>query len=1095
MHIKKYIIWLCIALLNVSFAEATTIVNPVISIDTKWDSTDSPYIVKTDLTISSNATLTINSGTVIQVDNGKSINVLGALNAQGEVNNKIIFESILPNQSWGGIKFLQKSYKISNLISCKISNTGYKNAAVISWNPINNINIEDITLENNVSDCVEIITSVVNCDINLKNFKIPYLIKNDLEIPASNEMIIDSGVVFKLNKADLIVKGKIFSNGSYDAPVVITSYRDNSADPDSILDMHTNTAQAKDWGGIYLTGSVYSYLKFTNVQYGGNSPNTGNSLIYIDKSTLKAEYNKFSNSGYYGITVVSGSNVDFGGGNLNSIGRNSFEANSNRNYLILNKSNNEIYAENCCWNSADTNFINILIYDKKDKSKSGKVVYLPFANSCNAFIPDVPKLILPYDNAKKVKLPVNFSWTKTNITDFYNFEISTSVDFKEKIAVNVYDTLLFCKDLLYNQKYYWRVQSVNKKNSSNYSEVNSFVTVDTAKPQKITGLNPENLFKTHSCYVNLSWSADDNIQKYLIEISRDSLFVDKVLTDTLTDNNFRFSDPDDYSQYFWHVQGINDNGNGAFSDAFSFCTSDCPIKPVPETWNYESHTGANTTILIRNKMDSNCLSNILKVGDAIGVFFVENGIQVCGGYTVREKNENMIITAWGDNPNTTEVKDGFSSGEKFIFKVWDSRLAKEFPVNVQMESGLNYFAADTIDVVKSIDYTSRLNIQLNKNSWNYISSWFKPDTEYFSTIFNSNGLIIKGSDNDDISYNYYSTWNYPEAYNIYSQSSINAALSCEKFIQEDEKINFDAGKISLVPFLLNYSLSPELYFSSIKNHIIYAVNSYGDVYSEIFNIHAINQINPGEAVKILTNSDVKFNPVIDINEYSHTENHSKETKHFSFSKKQTDNFHFLLIKSDEIQKGDEIAVFDKNSILLGAVVADSDKTTCLTVYGNLCLGDNDAENNDTELHLVLYKNNENKEYKLQIDNIVDLINSSKKQLLKFTSFAFDMVSAKIENVNTGVINNPDSIVNGKINMIILPVNNIIKLNYNMNIQAVDDNVKLYSLNGEELKYKIYLIHTDNTDYCELPDDLPAGVYLLITSNYNCVEQMLILKNK
>ena len=74
---------------------AKTFVLNDITEDTTWTPTDSPYIVENSIEVATNKTLTILPGTVIKFEptNDVSINVLGNLVANGEVDNKIYFTS------------------------------------------------------------------------------------------------------------------------------------------------------------------------------------------------------------------------------------------------------------------------------------------------------------------------------------------------------------------------------------------------------------------------------------------------------------------------------------------------------------------------------------------------------------------------------------------------------------------------------------------------------------------------------------------------------------------------------------------------------------------------------------------------------------------------------------------------------------------------------------------------------------------------------------------------------------------------------------------------------------------------------------------
>lgn len=68
---------------------------------------------------------------------------------------------------------------------------------------------------------------------------------------------------------------------------------------------------------------------------------------------------------------------------------------------------------------------------------------------------------------------------------------------------------------------------------------------------------------------------------------------------------------------------------------------------------------------------------LLQVGDEIAVFDVNgSGQEICvGQVTIISEftsDTNYIVTATADDPSTTNVQDGFITGNEIIFRFWDS---------------------------------------------------------------------------------------------------------------------------------------------------------------------------------------------------------------------------------------------------------------------------------------------------------------------------------------------------------------------------------------------------------------------------------------
>ena len=91
---------------------AQTTVGGIISENTVWTLTNSPYIITDGIVILENVSLTIEAGVNVCLDGNYSILVNGELIALGSKENKIVFTSnqIIKNKGdWGGIRFTNTS--------------------------------------------------------------------------------------------------------------------------------------------------------------------------------------------------------------------------------------------------------------------------------------------------------------------------------------------------------------------------------------------------------------------------------------------------------------------------------------------------------------------------------------------------------------------------------------------------------------------------------------------------------------------------------------------------------------------------------------------------------------------------------------------------------------------------------------------------------------------------------------------------------------------------------------------------------------------------------------------------------------------------
>ena len=92
-------------------------------------------------------------------------------------------------------------------------------------------------------------------------------------------------------------------------------------------------------------------------------------------------------------------------------------------------------------------------------------------------------------------------------------------------------------------------------------------------------------------------------------------------------------------------------------------------------WNY-TFTSGNHTVLLDDSLVANINGAPLEIGDYVGVFFYDSTTLVCGGYSVWT-GSTTSLSAWADDPQTS-IKDGFSVGDEFVWKIWDASDDMEY---------------------------------------------------------------------------------------------------------------------------------------------------------------------------------------------------------------------------------------------------------------------------------------------------------------------------------------------------------------------------------------------------------------------------------
>jgi predicted phage tail protein len=202
--------------------------------------------------------------------------------------------------------------------------------------------------------------------------------------------------------------------------------------------------------------------------------------------------------------------------------------------------------------------------------------------------PSVPLLVSPLTNALTTNYKPRLDWRDSTVpagTTFQKYELQlapdsgfaspTSVDIAGPVTISEYTPIT---DLNPNMKFYWRVRAYNTMGKfSNWSLVRSFRTA-LLPPAQTTPLDAENLLYNRPTF---TWGAVDGATSYVIQISRNDLFKQLVLTTSLAPATFTpKTDLPANMTLYWRVQSRGVNGPSAWSAVQTVNTANPPGIPV-----------------------------------------------------------------------------------------------------------------------------------------------------------------------------------------------------------------------------------------------------------------------------------------------------------------------------------------------------------------------------------------------------------------------------------------------------------------------------------------------------------------------------------
>lgn len=986
-NIKHIFVILFISLFAINIY-AETRVGGIISGNETWQKSLSPYIVENDIVVRHGAKLTIEAGTEVRFNANRSLIIEGVLKADGNAMDSIVFTSNESNKKkpfWGNIEFVEPRSS-SSMTYCRIEYSGKNSKSAINLSGAN-ISVpvfHSLTAIKNRYNGIKIPGGEYDFDINIPKADIPFIIKESIEIAKGYSFVVNAGAVLKLGAdCNITVHGTFLSRGNLSSENIITSLADDEYGGDTDGNGSSSGSQML-WGGVYFSRycSDASNIEFTTFRFGGRSSYTQNAMLYFESCSLKMEYSTIENAAYQGIFCHKNSSPDLGGGKKNSKGHNSFHGFLSPNYVIINNTTADIYAQNNCWGSDDEEYISSMIYDEEDRSAFGKVHYEDFLLNCKPTIPDRPFLIEPEDGSENHSDTIDFFWTKPQFTEYFQLYISEFNDFSEFFIMkeNIADTSITLSGFDFQTRYYWKVRGVNALGFGDHSEIHSFKTMDSSKPEKIRLIAPGYGENDVYCSMSFLWEESDLADIYRIEVAVDSLFnVIYFSDDQIAENSYKIAGLEEYSTYFWRVSGKNRFGWGIWSDTFKFSTKDCPARMPPGNWYFENRTGSNSTILFRKNVDLSSLGFNLEKDDAIGVFYIRGREIVCGGYAFWEGDKNIVVPVWGDNPQTNQIKDGFDYGENFRFKIWRGSHNEEVPVAVNYEKGSNHYIPDKLAIADSIKDLQEFIIDIQENNWDMVSSPVVPFYPFLDSLFDENILI---EDNESIIFYPEKNieekyiWNEKNGYKVNSYGKDKVRFFGSTLQLSDINIDLKKNIWEILPVpsldtLSFYDLIPE-----VPSNILLIKDIKGDLIFPDHDHYGIKHFIPGKAYKVIAKENMDFRyTAIKRSDDLLLDN---DTEHFSPDYYNTGRNMTMVVESEDIDTDDELAVLTGDNKIAG-VAKEHEGKFITTIWGDDLFTEDiiDGCEDNEALSLLIWKKNENREYSFFVHELYNAITDRK----------------------------------------------------------------------------------------------------------------------
>lgn len=245
----------------------------------------------------------------------------------------------------------------------------------------------------------------------------------------------------------------------------------------------------------------------------------------------------------------------------------------------------------------------------------------------------------------------------------------------------------------------WNVNGEDGGNSSsivliiegNTTVIGSFTEVTLAAPVLIS---PENNAAGVSVTPELNWEELSGAEGYTVQVSKNSDMASPIVNQSdITETSFELSGLENGTKYHWRVRGVNDVGESAWSDIWSFTTEHVIVSDniiLQQGWNLVSSNVAPEESAIEI-LFSGIIDDLFLVKDGDGkVYWPSQGVNSIetwdyrSGYQVYMNDEAVLdITGTSVVPSETaiELSGGWNMTAYFSNTALDPAVALESILN------------------------------------------------------------------------------------------------------------------------------------------------------------------------------------------------------------------------------------------------------------------------------------------------------------------------------------------------------------------------------------------------------------------------------
>jgi subtilase family serine protease len=355
--------------------------------------------------------------------------------------------------------------------------------------------------------------------------------------------------------------------------------------------------------------------------------------------------------------------------------------------------------------------------------------------------------------------------------------------------------------------------------------------------------------------------------------------------------------------------------------------------------------------------------------------------------------ENKILSA-SDSVLTTRVisilNPQGSHSDTVLWVVPDSALVK---FNITVDPGNSIVELDetnnegVVFLQGFVKVTHKIALE---PGWNMISSFVRPIDLAVSGVFgnlDAQTVVVKNNSGQifwpAFGINTIGQWNHNEGYQVHAPSADTMIVAGKMLVPEATAISLAAGW-NMVAYLRHSPMRADSALASVVNDVVIAKNNKGQVYWPEFGINTMGAMQPGQGYKIYlaqastltypANSGAAPTSTLTKNNTTARLNALASASHYPSVISNTGANAILMIEAVELKKGDEIAIWTTNKMLVGSSVINHGRAI-ITINGDNSFTEDAVEGavDGDSLTLTAWSASEQKEHSLSISLLTDAL--------------------------------------------------------------------------------------------------------------------------